>query len=145
MKETGSAGRTLAIVAVAVVVATVAAAIRVMGGPAAQREAKLDVRRVDDLQRIAMLVDMRVRHGEALPADLPALAVRPGTRVALLDPAGVPYEYQPTGGRGYRLCADFSTDTAITPEAWRGDEWAHGAGRQCFERTAPVPRADRTP
>ncbi|MDH5823963.1 hypothetical protein QFW77_13345 [Luteimonas sp. RD2P54] len=129
-------GRALAIAATAAVAATVIAAILAMGGPAAQREAKLDVRRIDDLQRIAQLLDSHVRHQGALPADLQVLAARPGTRLALTDPAGARYQYQPTGGRGYRLCAEFATDTASTPEAWRGEEWSHGAGRQCFERTA---------
>ena len=49
------AGRWLAIAASVAVVAAVIAAIWVMGTPSAQREAKLDSRRIDDLNHIVKL------------------------------------------------------------------------------------------
>lgn len=133
-------GRWLAIVASVAVVATVVAAVVVMGSPSAQREAKLDSRRVDDLNHIAQVIDRHFHVHGALPADLATLAAQPGQRLASTDPVdGTPYGYAVTGKRTYRLCAVFVTDTAERPPAggrWVPDEWNHGAGRQCFDRKA---------
>lgn len=133
-------GRGLAIAASVVVAVTVIAAIWVMGSPAAQREAKLDSRRVDDLNHIVQVVDHYVEVNGALPPDLATLAHQPGQRLSITDPVdGSAYGYEVTGARTYRLCAVFVTDTAQTPAwggAWNPDDWNHDAGRQCFERKA---------
>jgi len=135
-------GRWLAIVASVVVAATVVAAVVVIGSPAAQRELRLDQRRINDLQHIAQLVELHVRQHDALPPDLAALARQPGQRIDATDPAdGTPYGYEATGPRGYRLCASFATDTAVTRDGAVPDAWSHGRGRQCFDREvrdAPV-------
>ena len=134
------AGRWLAIAASAAVVATVIAAIWVMGTPSAQREAKIDSRRIDDLNHIVQVVGHYVERHDALPADLATLARQPGQRLAITDPVyGAPYGYEVTGKLRYRLCAVFATNTAKTPVAggpWNADDWNHGVGRHCFERKA---------
>jgi len=138
----GRAGRWLAIVASVVVVATVVAAIVVMGSPSAQREAKVDARRAADLFRIGSAIDRWVERNDALPPDLAALAAEPGARLAIVDPVtAVPYAYAITGARSYELCATFTTDTAQSGhvEAWPGEAWAHDVGPHCFERKAKVP------
>lgn len=133
-----SSGRWLAIVAGVAVVATVVAAIIVMGSPSAQREAKLDNRRVRDLDRIVEVIGSYVEREHSLPPDLATLAREPGRRLAIVDPVdGSPYGYEITGAKTFRLCAVFATDTAkpmAGNERWRGEEWNHGAGRQCFDR-----------
>ncbi|MGH8085278.1 MAG: hypothetical protein ACREPV_08365 [Lysobacter sp.] len=133
-------GRWLAIAASVVVVATVVAAIRVMGSPSAQREMKLDSRRIDDLNHIVQVIEHYAELNNALPADLATLARQPGQRLAITDPVdGAAYGYEVTGKRSYRLCAVFATDTAKTPAMdgrWNADDWDHGAGRYCFERRA---------
>lgn len=134
------AGRRLAIVASVAVVATVAAAIWVMGSPSAQREAKIDSRRIDDLNHIVQVVGHYAERNNALPADLATLARQPGQRLAITDPVdGAPYGYEVTGKLDYRLCAVFATDTAktsVTGGPWNRDDWNHGVGRHCFERRA---------
>lgn len=133
----GGAGRWLAIAASVVVVATVVAAVLVMGSPSAQREAKLDARRAADLFRIASAVDRWVERHDALPPDLAALAAEPGVRLAVADPVtGAPYAYAVTGPRSYELCATFTTDTARSGDVagWPGEVWSHASGRHCFER-----------
>ena len=130
-------GRWLAIAASVVVVATVAAAIMAMGPPSAQRQAKLDQRRVQDLAHIANVVSLHVRDHAVLPSDLATLAAEPGRRLSITDPVdGSPYHYEVTGPRTYRLCASFATDTAHDAGAGSGmgDEWNHGSGRHCFDR-----------
>ena len=133
-------GRWLVIAASMVVIATVVAAIVVMGSPSAQRESRLDERRVRDLDRIAGAVRNHAEQHGALPADLATLAKRPGQRISFVDPKdGSPYAYEVTGARNFRLCAVFATDTATTPanlEFEPGDDWIHGVGRHCFDRNA---------
>lgn len=130
-------GRWLLIAAALVIVATVAAAIVVMGSPSEAREARLDERRVRDLDRIADVVRTYAqRHGQP-PADLAALAQQPGVRLAIADPvSAAPYPYRVSDADSFRLCASFSTDTAkiVTEEQSRIDRhWLHGAGEQCFD------------
>ncbi len=137
-------GRWLAIVASVVVAATLVAAVAVMGSPSAQRDANLDGRRVDDLNRIDRLLDDHVSTHDALPPDLATLAKQPGRRLSIVDPVdGTPYAFQVTGARTYQLCAVFVTDTseiAATAGRWRAEEWNHGKGKHCFDRKAKSPR-----
>lgn len=145
----GSAGRWLLVAAGIVVVATIAAGIAVMGGPSQQRDRRIDERRVRDLDRIVDAVGKYVEDRGSLPPTLDALAGQPGRRLSIADPVdGAPYAYRIVGDRAFRLCADFVTDTSTTPDmAEPGpgdrDEWLHGAGRQCFERTVREKAASR--
>jgi hypothetical protein len=134
--STGNAGRWLAIAASVVVVATVVAAMLVMGSPASQRESRMDRKREQDMERIAMVIDLRAKTGQRLPVDLASLAREPGRRLSIADPATeAPYAYQVTGDRSYRLCAVFTTDTAQeSRKAWIDQDWLHGKGRHCFDR-----------
>lgn len=136
----GRLGRWLLVAAGIAIIATVAAALWVMGSPGAQRLVRLDQRRVQDLQQVEQAIDLHFRRHDALPADLAALATQPGVRLAVADPVdGAAYGYEATGPRSYRLCARFDTDTAQAPDGarpWGGHDWSHGAGRHCFERRA---------
>lgn len=138
MSMAGTPGRWLAIAASVVVVATLVAAVVVMGPPSQQREARLDARRVQDLQRIVQAVDAYHANHKALPADMATLATQPGWGLATADPhGGTPYAYEVSGERTYRVCASFTTDTAKGSDApWAPDRWNHGIGRQCFQQTA---------
>lgn len=132
------AGRWLAIAASAVVIASVATAMLVMGSPGSQRESRLDRKREHDMRRIAMAIDAVAVAGKPLPADLASLAREPGRRLSIADPATyAPYVYEITGDRDYRLCAVFTTDTAQeSRKAWIDQDWLHGTGRHCFDRKA---------
>lgn len=130
-------GRALATTAAIAIVAAIAMAVWVMGGPGQQRQVRLDERRVADLVRIAGQVEAHVGRTGVLPEDLGVLAAQPGLALAVADPVGgAPYEYAPAGALRYRLCAVFATDTAAGPAAAarHGDAWSHGAGRHCFQR-----------
>ena len=136
--STARAGRWLAIAASVVVVATLIASMLSMGSPGQQREAKLDRKRERDMQHIVTAINLRTLAGKPLPADLASLASEPGRRLSINDPAnGTPYAYQIVGEDGFRLCAVFSTDTASrTHRVWADEEWLHGPGQHCFDRTA---------
>jgi hypothetical protein len=135
-----SLGRRLAIAGTIVVVGAVVASVWVTGSPSAQRAARLDARRVNDLDDIKDAIRRHVDDHGALPASLAALAREPGIHLSIADPVtGTIYEFAVTGPRSYRLCASFSTDTALqAPSDYLANDarWAHGIGRRCFERTA---------
>lgn len=127
-------GVALALGALAVVAATIG-----LDPPARQRARSLDARREADLNALEIAIREHARRHGDLPADLAVLAAEPGFRAPSGDPqSGAPYGYEIVSTSGYRLCADFSTDTKAdpgpgTPAVTTG--WAHAAGRQCFERT----------
>lgn len=133
--STRPVGKWMLIAASIAIVAAVAAAIAVMGSPGAQREMRLDQRRIRDLGEVADKVRLYAkRHGQP-PPDLNALNRQPGTRVDIVDPVdGTPYAYSTDGKNDFQLCAHFATDTAQTGEEdWIAKDWEHGAGKHCFD------------
>lgn len=133
----GGTGRVLVIAAAVVIVATVAAAVAVMGPPWVQREARLDERRVQDLVQLQDAIEDHARREDRLPESIASLGAETGRALSLVDPVdGTPYAYEPRDGRRYRLCARFATDTREdrTPGGFAGEGWRHPAGHHCFER-----------
>ncbi|MET0290120.1 MAG: hypothetical protein ABW178_10885 [Pseudoxanthomonas sp.] len=132
-------GRGLLVVATVLVIATVIAAIVVMGTPAQQRALRLDQRRANDLERIVETAREHADRTGALAKDLTTLATRPGLRLAIIDPdTAQPYAYTVLDARRFEVCATFSTDTAASDtgaRASRNEDWLHPVGRQCFTRT----------
>ncbi|MCY7355047.1 MAG: hypothetical protein LH470_08240 [Lysobacter sp.] len=136
MKQ-GALGRWLVIAACVAVAATLVVAMSRLGSPTAQRAMRLDEKRVHDLDHIVDVINKYAEKNHSLPPTLDTLARQPGRTLSIADPDGVPYIYQVTGDRTYRLCTVFATDTAKDPEsgqAWTQEEWLHAAGRQCFDR-----------
>lgn len=128
----GHVGRNLLILAAAVILATVAAAVWVMGGPGAQRERRMDERRVEQLQRLERFIDDYHREHDRLPKSLMELAGQPGVALDIADPAsGQTYEYAVDGPRAYRLCAVYQTDTAGQEAGPIAARWAHPRGGHC--------------
>lgn len=143
-----SVGRGLLIAAGAVIVAAIAMAVVKMGGPGAQRQMRLDERRVQDLSRIDQELRGYFDAHKALPPDLAKLAAQPGLALTISDPdTTAPYAYQPGQNGRFRLCARFATDTAQEPTQMRdpmqlGDkQWRHPAGDHCYERDASADKS----
>jgi hypothetical protein len=131
-------GMWLAFIASVVVVAAIAAGILVGGSPAEHRAARLDARRVSDLQRLVRAIHHHHSVHGSVPADLSKL-MSAGTSLGTADPeTGVAYEYERRGVSLYRVCAIFLTDSSRAP-TWAGLDWDHGVGRQCFDRSAKTP------
>lgn len=134
-------GRTLVIVAAVVVAATVVAALMVTGLPGEQRIARLDERRVTDLQGIEAAIEDHARQQGTLPPSLVGLAGSTNRTLGLLDPeTGAAYEYAAVDLRRYRLCARFGADSRAPAARTAGtvQGWQHPAGRHCFTRTLPA-------
>lgn len=137
-----SAGRWIATVSGVVVLATIVAAIVVMGSPSHQRLQRLDERRIADLGHIVVAVQSYRDAHDRLPGSLAALAAEPGSRLSIADPAtAAPYGYAVLGAHEFRLCARFDIDTADTvdpPMVWAPGDWNHGVGMRCFNRSVTV-------
>ena len=123
----------------AVVVSAVIAAIVILGPPRVQRQRKMDEVRVQNLTYLGLSVNGYFARHKQLPPDLDALANEPGYHIVRSDPdAGKPYGYQILSPTSYRLCADFAADSATNSHdsynAYINVTWAHGQGRQCFDR-----------
>jgi hypothetical protein len=124
----------------AVVATSVVTAMVMLGAPSVQRQHKMDEVRVQNLTFIAMSVNGYFARHKELPADLDALAKEPGYHIARSDPdTGKSYGYQILAATSYRLCADFTADSATTDSpqfynAYVNVNWAHGPGHQCFDR-----------
>ena len=117
----------------AVVAASVIAAIVMLGAPSVQRQHKMDEVRVQNLTFISLSVNGYFARHKELPADLDILAKEPGYHVARNDPdTAKPYGYQILGATSYRLCADFTADSAKdSPELYNtyaNVSWAHRLG-----------------
>lgn len=138
------------------VTATVGVGLYLAGSPSKERGRRFDEQRVNELQQIATAVDSAYYRDGRLPTALEQLSAAPeyGYVPSLVDPeTGAPYEYRPTDGDTYELCATFETESQQTDQYGRPKpvptrpmmeaampypgyrDWTHGAGRHCFQLT----------
>jgi hypothetical protein len=131
-------GKWLAIGGTLLAVVAVVLGLRLMGSPADQRQVRIDERRVGELEDLQRAIREYAKTNGALPSDIGKIGDRPGSTLSIGDPeTGVSYEYQRIDADTFKLCADFTTDTARQPsEVWpaSSEEWTHGTGRHCFTR-----------
>lgn len=128
------------------VVLTIAAGFFIIGSPASQRALRIDNQRVSDLQSIQSQVVYVYQQKGKLPATLAELNDPLSYFMVPVDPATKqPYEYAVKGALAFELCATFTSEdasnlgsrprtVALMPYG-KNDNWQHGAGYQCFERT----------
>lgn len=125
---------------------TIVAGFFIIGSPASQRALRIDSQRVSDLQSIQSQVVYVYQQKGKLPATLAELNDPLSYFMVPVDPATKqPYEYMVKGTLAFELCATFTAEDAsnlgsgpraVAPTPYgKNDNWQHGAGRQCFERT----------
>lgn len=120
----------------------------VMGSPYTQKEKRFDAERVSNLQEIQNQIITYWQAKQKLPAVLNDLNDPLSGFVLPVDPTTqVPYEYVTSGKFSFQLCAVFSreTPTNVTADEFSrpvsvykdpmNENWQHGAGRVCFDRT----------
>ncbi|HZX80888.1 MAG TPA: DUF5671 domain-containing protein, partial [Lysobacter sp.] len=122
------------------VVASLLAAIAVIGPPTRQRAQRFDERRVQGLQQVASEIERYAASERRLPADLDTLQRwSPGDGRRWNDPqSGRRFDYRALDARRYELCAVFATPIADGDDAPPFDDWRHPAGRHCFVRSVPA-------
>lgn len=136
----------------ALILITIASGFLIIGTPWHARQARLDDRRVQDLQSLQSQILSFYQQKQALPTSLAQLMDPTLYYTVPVDPAtGAEYEYKKTADLGFELCATFTladTDDTVptgisqrptsAPKAYgvTGDNgWQHDAGHVCFVRT----------
>lgn len=113
-----------------------------VGTPKTQRALRMDETRTQNLSEIQYQIMSYWQQTESLPASLGDVEKRNGY-VLPKDPLSAEsYEYRPTEGLSFELCANFEKDSrdegasrAVVPYAPLTEDWSHGVGRTCFART----------
>jgi Domain of unknown function (DUF5671) len=131
------------IAAAAVVVVSFCIGLGVAGSPSAQRHIEADLKRVQDLQRIATAINIWHKRAQIdksfapLPATLGDLRAKGLSPSQIVDPeTKIPYEYHAQSDATYQLCATFS---APEDQARVTQFWHHGKGQTCFTLDASRP------
>ena len=141
------------------IVVVIVAGFFIVGTPAQARLARFDEQRVSDLQNIQGQVVGYWQAKQKLPVVLTDLnnSLSYGPLPMYDGQTGQPYTYQATGALSFKLCADFNTESrgnqnfytskgpydarlmeAPVPaggKAMMQDNWSHGMGTVCFDRT----------
>lgn len=135
-----------AVIAVAVVIASIVGGFLIMGSPFTVRLIRFDERKQQDLDAIQWQVVEHWRRAGVLPANLADLDDSISGYRAPLDPqTNQAYEYRVINQNTFELCAEFNLPTSADrrrPEAVslaypvspRFGNWEHETGRTCFER-----------
>jgi len=127
-----------------VVLAAIAAGFLIMGSPNQVRLYRFDQTKVSDLQSIQYQVVNYWQQKETLPSTLEQLEDPISGWMLPQDPEGQVYRYEKTGNQSFKLCATFNAESrngengSIARPAMygvEGENWQHGAGEVCFDRT----------
>ncbi|MBU0750161.1 hypothetical protein KKH15_01440 [Patescibacteria group bacterium] len=137
-------------IAVALVAAlAIVSGFFIVGTPKDARLIRFDQQKEQDLQSLQYQVLNYWQSKEVLPATL-EMTKDPmsGYTPAMKDPqTGETYVYEITGDMSFKLCADFNFETqdmsgkgaypdrAVSYPSEMNNNWEHGAGETCFERT----------
>ncbi len=132
-------------------IVTIVAGFFIVGTPAEARLARFDAQKVTDLQNIQYRITSYWQAKQKLPATIDDLAdaIQYGPLPVDLQ-TGESYVYEATGKLTFKLCATFNAESRGTqnieiversiPVPAGGkisplDNWQHGAGNVCFNRT----------
>lgn len=119
----------------------------IVGTPGQARLARFDAQKVTDLQDIQYRAINYWQAKQTLPTQINDLANSLNYGPLPVDPqTNASYTYQITGVRSFKLCATFNVQSRGNqnrsvaqplPAGVRGatDNWQHGAGTFCFDRT----------
>lgn len=147
-EENAGASKMIGWIAAIVVLVSVVSGFFIIGSPQTQRLLKSDQQRVNHLQTVQSQVVRYWQDKEKLPDKLKDLEDSISGFVVPVDPESKdPYPYEVISDLTFTLCADFNLQSQeqgskvprpvpIYPgEYFEGDNWQHGVGEVCFERT----------
>lgn len=125
------------IVVSVVILAAIIWGFMVMGSPQTQRLIRQDNQKITDLQNLQWQVINYWQVNGEIPQKWTAQMVDSQT--------GQPYVYEKTGNMTFKLCAQFNREKTYdrpvgdpiysVPKIPVSENWTHGVGNQCFERT----------
>lgn len=141
-KLNSSSRRIWTIVALVVVLGSIAWGFSVLGSPMTQRLHKYDNAKVMDLQNLTSAIQNYYSTSQKLPENLTDLATLNYGINTTDSQNQKQYEYKKTGNNTYELCAEFnksssSTESLTYPRVMGlgYTTWNHPAGRHCFTQT----------
>ncbi len=126
-----------------VVLAALFSGFLIMGSPTQVRLYRFDSQKISDLQTIQYQITNYYQQKVVLPTTLAEVEDPLSGWTLPKDPQGGVYRYEKTGDLSFKLCATFNAETQklqsdVTVPALYGGEsenWQHGAGETCFDRT----------
>lgn len=138
--EKTNIARNAAVGVSAVVLGSIMLGFFFVGSPAQQRLIRLDDQRTNDLSMIQSNVTNYYVEKGALPANLEDLKGGFTNFTAPTDPiTNESYTYTVKNETTYEVCATFAANSIDTPDRgyymYYGEDWSHGIGNVCFERT----------
>lgn len=132
-------------------VVTILAGFLIVGTPQQARLARFDAQKVNDLANIYSQVGSYYQAKQKLPTQLSDLTNSPYGSVPVDTQTGQSYKYQLIGVLSFKLCAMFNAESRgsqnvysetrvmmpvpIGGKGMMQDNWQHGMGQVCFDRT----------
>jgi hypothetical protein len=124
-------------------IAAIVGAFFTVGSPETARLLRLDERRVQDLQTIQWQLVNYWQTKQVIPVSADALNDPLSNFTLPTDPeTGEAYRYERISNASFKLCATFKLPSRELPRGaavqpmYPGEEnWQHGEGEQCFDRT----------
>ncbi len=131
-----------------IVIATLITGFVVVGSPMTARKIQRDTTRINDLSNLQGQIQNYWSINRKLPASMSALKDGLYSNIPVDPNTGAAYEYipEPTSSvapNAFKLCATFETvsdakalnTTYYYAGAYSPDDWKHGTGRVCFDRS----------
>lgn len=128
-------------------IVTIGSGFFIVGTPTEARLARFDTQKVNDLQNIQSQITTYYQAKQKLPGAIADLNNSLNYGPMPVDPqSGEQYVYQLGEGLSFKLCATFNAENRVNyaqsaPTVPVGikemtqDNWQHGAGEVCFDRT----------
>jgi len=137
-------GKYFAIITGILVVIAIITSFFIIGSPQSARSVQFDQQKISDLQVIQDQIVYYYQSKEKLPSSLSSINDPISSFKVPIDPqTNQPYEYNVINAENltFELCAVFNKEGSdqyaqySAPVKGVADNWAHSAGRICFERT----------
>ena len=144
-----SRAKTVGIAAGMLVLIAIISGFFIMGTPGQVRLLRFDSQKANDLQTIQWQIVNYWQQKERLPQSLEQLKdPLSGIHIPVDPQSGAEYSYRVTKAPySFELCAEFNAEsnestipggkvpTAVRMDGFEGENWQHGIGETCFERT----------
>lgn len=143
-------GHLFGVIAAIAVLASIVSGFLIIGSPSTARMIRFDEQKVQQLSELQWRILNYWQQKQKLPTNLMELNDSISGFTVPMDPqTGEAYEYEAAGALTFKLCATFNKDSSERRRTSRSgsvampigagikgeNNWEHGVGRVCFDRT----------